>query len=254
MAFIDVHGERIYYTCSHPDSNRNLVLIHGSGGDHSHWPAALRETQEVGVYALDLPGHGQSKGRGRDRVDDYAEVIAHFVAELGLSNVFLVGHSLGGAIVQTLGLRAPGWLAGLILVGTGCRLRVAPAILEGLLKDFDKSVELICDWAFGPAAWDGLIETGKKVFLHCDPRVMHMDFSACNRFDLTERVSCLKLPTLIVSGSEDKLTPLKYGRFLNKQIHGSRLVEIQGGGHMLALEKPDEFTKTVFQFTCPELI
>lgn len=112
MAFIDVHGERIYYTCSHPDSNRNLVLIHGSGGDHSHWPAALRETQEVGVYALDLPGHGQSKGRGRDRVDDYAEVIAHFVAELGLSNVFLVGHSLGGAIVQTLGLRAPGWLAG----------------------------------------------------------------------------------------------------------------------------------------------
>ena len=251
MAFINVNHDDLFYTCSRTQGQRNLLLIHGSGADHSSWPDALLQTAEASVYAFDLPGHGRSKGKGRDRVEDYADVVQGLVLQLGLENVCLAGHSLGGAVVQNLGLRAPEWLSGLILVGTGCRLRVAPAILEGLAKDFEKTVDLVCDWAYGPEAAPELIRAGKKVFLQGDPQVMHGDFMACNRFDLCGRISEIALPTLILSGSEDRLTPVKYGHFLRDRIPGSRLVEIQGAGHMMALERPGEFTRAVLEFLVP---
>ncbi len=84
-----------------------LVLIHGAGGTHLHWPAELRMLDSTAVYALDLPAHGKSAPPGRTSIEEYADDIAAFVEALGLEHVVLVGHSMGGAIAQTIGLRKP---------------------------------------------------------------------------------------------------------------------------------------------------
>ena len=107
MPFIGVGDENIYYDFSPSENGQVLVAIHGSGGNHTHWPKGFRMLKKAAVYAVDLPGHGQSSGQGRNNVDAYADFIDSFVAKLKLKNVTLIGHSLGGAIAQLLALLSP---------------------------------------------------------------------------------------------------------------------------------------------------
>ncbi len=248
MPFIDVAGEKIFYSLSASDQDRVIVTIHGSGGDHTNWPENLRNLTKADVYALDLPGHGQSSVDGRASVEAYTDFIEAFVTTLALENVTLIGHSLGGAAVQMLAVRAPGWLTGIVLVGTGARLRVHPDILEGLLSNFEATIDIVCQWAFGPTASETLINEGRKVMLNTPPEVIHGDYNACNQFDILEKVDEINLPALVISGTADKLTPVKYGEYLCKQIPGAQHNIIKDAGHYMALEKPEEFTEIIADF------
>ncbi len=248
MPFVDVAEEKIFYSFSSSDRNLIILAIHGSGGDHTAWPEELRNLAGATVYAVDLPGHGRSSGKVRNNVEAYADLIDAFAAELNLDNVTLIGHSLGGAIVQMLALRSPGWLTRIILVGTGVRLRVHPDILDGLLTNFEAAIDIICQFAYGPTASEALINSGRESFLNTPANVIHGDLNVCNQFDIMEKVGAISLPTLVVSGTADNLTPVKYGEYLCKHIPGAKHTIIEDGGHMLALEKPKEFIHSISDF------
>lgn len=262
MPFVQIRDERIFYTHHPSDSALNLVLIHGSGGTHAHWPEGLRSLDLASVYALDLPGHGASGGKGRTSVQQYADFIQDFVQALGLENLVLAGHSLGGAIAQTLGLRRDGdgedgvirggdvtppylSLVGLILVGTGARLRVDPAILDRLLTDFPGAIDTICEFAFGPEASAELVAQCRAELLKNNPAVIHADYDACDRFDQMEAVSCIRVPTGVISGEADRLTPVKYGNYLYNKIPNAQHCVIPNAGHMMTLEKPEAITHCI---------
>ena len=250
MPYTTVAGERLFYALfeGDPSHKRNLVLVHGAGGDHTHWPAALRRLAGVTVYALDLPGHGRSAGRGRTSIEDYADTVHLFVQTLGLKRASLVGHSMGGAIAQTLALRRPVWLVGVVLIGTGARLPVDPRILEALQNNFEAAVDILCQWAYGPTAGQQMQRQGRQLLLRTAPTVMRGDYAACAAFDITDRVGDIALPALIVTGSADQMTPPSCGEYLHSRIAGSQWVEIKGGGHMLAVEKPLEVAQAVAHF------
>lgn len=248
MPYLEMGDESIYYDHKGTDGDPGILLIHGSGGDHTHWPADLRELSGFNVHAVDLPGHGKSTGQGRKTVDDYADFIDLFVRRKGLSNVTLFGHSLGGAIVQILALRSPDWLSRIVLVGTGARLRVAPAILSGVLADFGKTCEMVMKWSYGPGVSEALVAQGRGVISRCRPETVFGDFNACDRFDIMERVHEISIPALIVSADSDKLTPLPYGKYLSETIPGARFAAIKGCGHMMALEEPGQFISCVRAF------
>lgn len=248
MPYTRVGNEKIFFSLNESENDQTLMLIHGSGGDHMHWPRELRKLSGVNVCALDLPGHGKSEGDGRTRVEDYADFIDAFVSEQKFRRVALAGHSLGGAIVQCLGLRSPEWLEKIILVGTGARLRVTSAILDSLVSDFKATIETVCSYAFGPAAPESLVQAGKSQLLKNRPRIIHGDYSACNQFDIMEKVHRITLPTLIISGTADQLTPVKYGEYLHRRIPGSEFSLIEGAGHMMGLEKPEAFTQIISRF------
>jgi len=108
-----------------------LCLIHGAGGNTLSWIRQLEGLADAArVVALDLPGHGESEGGGCRRIEDYARVVGGFISAAGLGRVVLGGHSMGGGIAQTVALEHPELLAGLVLVGTGARLRVLRRIFE----------------------------------------------------------------------------------------------------------------------------
>src|SRR5262249_50983979 len=108
-----------------------LVLVHGAGGRGEVWGPQLADLSDVArVIAVDLPGHGGTGGAGCRRIDDYATWVVGLLDALALDRVVLGGHSMGGAISQTIARARPERLRGLVLVGTGARLRVAPRILE----------------------------------------------------------------------------------------------------------------------------
>jgi len=102
MPTLTIADQTIYYTHSNPSAlvvqRPPLVLVHGAGGDHLHWPPQLRRLAGCEVYALDLPGHGHSPGAGRNTITAYAQVLNAFADTLALPPFVLAGHSMGGAI------------------------------------------------------------------------------------------------------------------------------------------------------------
>ncbi|MGD8540887.1 MAG: alpha/beta fold hydrolase [Desulfobacteraceae bacterium] len=248
MPFVELEAEKIFYDRSPTGGRRVLLPIHGSGADHRSWPEGLRRLPAAAVFTPDLPGHGRSSGSGRSRVSDYADAVAAFAERLALENVVLMGHSLGGAIVLDLALRAPDWLAAIVLVGTGARLKVDPAILEGLLSDHEAAVERICQLAFGPRAAPALVERFRRGLQETPPTVTHGDYNACNRFDVMNRLGALNLPSLVVAGGADLLTPPKYGAYLRDHIPGAQMAVIPDAGHMMALESPEALVAHLMAF------
>jgi pimeloyl-ACP methyl ester carboxylesterase len=176
-------------------------------------------------------------------------VVVAFLHALGIEQAVVVGHSMGGAIAMTLALDFADCVAGLVLVATGARLRVAPAILEGVRSDFEGAVELITRFAWSPEAPPALAELGQQAFLETGPDVLLGDFTACDRFDVVERLREIKTPTLVIAGTADQLTPVKYARFLTEHIPGARCVIIEGAGHMVMLERSAEVAKAVLEFS-----
>lgn len=227
-----------------------LFLIHGSGGDRLHWPPQLRRLESVPVYALDLPGHGKSPGEGERSIRAYVDHILHWMTALELPPAVWCGHSMGGAIAMTAALESSAQVAGLVLVGTGARLRVSPDILEitGDPDRFQEAAELVTRWAFNPSASPRLIELGRERYGGGRPEVMHGDFSACDAFDSMERLSEIRCPTLILCGEDDQLTPVKYSHFLQDHIADARLVTIHEAGHMVMLEKPEVVANEIRNF------
>lgn len=240
--------EEIFYTHQAGDRKRNLVYIHGAGGNHLYWPHQLRRMRGADVYALDLPGHGRSQGKGRSSIAAYRDFVLAFLGALGLSRATLVGHSMGGAIVLDFALHYPASLEGIILAGSGARLRVAPAILESILQDFEVAVRLICDYAYAPAAPAQLVRLGRRQMLRTDPRVLYGDFVACDAFDVMDRLGEIHCPTLIICGTEDRLAPPKYSTFLREHIAGAQLLLVEGAGHMVMLEQPEVVSRGIAQF------
>lgn len=221
-----------------PAAGLDLLLIHGAGGDHRHFPPALLDLPGVRVHALDLPGHGDAGGQGAGDIEAFADAIAAWVEARGLRAVVLAGHSMGGAIVQTLALRAPAWLRAQVLLATGSRLKVLPVLFERIDDDWPAAVAIVIGGLFGPHADAALIETQRSRYLELSPALLRADLRACDRFDAGARLGALRLPTLVVSGECDVMTPPKYGRALAATIPGAQHVEISGAGHLLMLERP----------------
>jgi pimeloyl-ACP methyl ester carboxylesterase len=197
--------------------------------------------------AIDLPGHGRSPGPGFRGVADYAHFVVELARALGWDRFVLVGHSMGGAIALLTALYHPEYLAGLVLVDTGARLRVDPALLrearEAVLRSRSPGSDRA--WAFAPSTPQEVVDAVNVLTAGTDPSVTYGDWIADDTFDVMSRVSQIQVPTLAVCGAEDRLTPVKYHRFLEAQIPGCRLTIIEQAGHWVFWEQPEAFTRAV---------
>jgi pimeloyl-ACP methyl ester carboxylesterase len=226
-----------------------LVLVHGAGGAAELWEPQLRDLAGAArVIAVDLPGHGPLGGRGCPSVALYAGWLLRFLAVLDLAPVVLAGHSMGGAIAQTIALERPGALAGLVLVGTGARLRVLARILELLRQRPAAGRDVVRELSYARATPAERVAVADRVLRETAPLVTLGDFLACDRFDVMARLGTIAVPTLVLTGDEDRLTPPAYGRFLAGAIPGARLVDVPGAGHFPHLEQPGAVTAAIRDF------
>jgi pimeloyl-ACP methyl ester carboxylesterase len=230
--------------------NNAIVFIHGSGDSARIWrlqSEALGKDQQK-VYAIDLPGHGERADTLPEEVTvwDYAREARQIIRdELRLDHPIVGGHSLGGAIALALALEYGAELGGLILIGTGARLRVHPDLLAATKTNPLEAHRQLTKLAVGPIQEQTLPQVLAGEQKEPGSTILHRDLAACDIFDCMARLDEIHLPTLIICGSDDRMTPVKYSQYLHEHIAGSSLNIIPNAGHYVMREQPDMVNEAI---------
>jgi 3-oxoadipate enol-lactonase len=252
METVSHHGRKTAYEFhDRGGEGAPMLCVHGSGGSSGVWKSQARLAEEQPVVALDLSGHGESEDTdaeaGFSTLSAYADdVIA--VAEETDSRV-LVGNSLGGAILLHITLYREFEPEALVLTGTGAKLAVLEDLLAWLSNDFEHAVDFLHEpeHLFHDAD-EELVSLSRESMRNCGRAVVERDFRSCHTFDVRGDLSEIDTPTLAIYGEHDRLTPPHYHEYLAETIPDCELAVIENAAHMVMLERPDEFNRTVLDF------
>ncbi len=259
---LTIDGEHVYAaTGGRPfdPAKPALFFLHGAGMDHSVWVLQTRYFAHRGfsVIAPDLPGHGRSGGEALSSIDAMADWVIRLMDGLGLGKASLVGHSMGSLLSFDCAARHSDTIERLALLGAALKMPVHPDLLAAATANEHRAFGLICDWGHGPTGHYGgnrapglwLMGGGIRLLEKIPPGVLSKDLEACNAyletFDHGPRITA---NTLVLSGSQDKMTPAKAGAKLAGLIEGAEFCSLAGAGHMMMLEQPDETLDTLRNF------
>jgi pimeloyl-ACP methyl ester carboxylesterase len=206
------------------------------------------------ILAIDLPGHGESDPIDTATLERYAGAARSLLDALGIGPVVVAGHSLGGAVAQVLAAHHPEVVKGLVLLSTCVKLPEADGRLQRFYQYLPAPIrKVLFLWVakkvlFSPSASRRAMLLGMKEILTCRPETTVKDVAAAQAMDLQELAQNLRVPTLILCGDRDKVTPLALSDRLNELIPDSRLVIVKGAGHMLPLEAPGRVNQELLDF------
>jgi pimeloyl-ACP methyl ester carboxylesterase len=252
LSEVTVNGRKFFYQGNEGGfsaDRRTLVFIHGSGGSHEDWSRQVIPLKnDFNIAALDLPGHGQSEGDGESDVFAYVAIVKEFIKTAGILKPVLVGHSLGAAICLGFAIRYGDAAAAIVPVGGGVRMPVNALILDGIKNDPDSTIAMIAKFSVTKTNREKYAGLIIQELSRVSPEIIHGDFAACDRLDITDKISEITIPTLVICGREDKMTPPAFSAYLSNNIHGAKLSLIPEAGHFVMLENPKEFNDTVADF------
>jgi pimeloyl-ACP methyl ester carboxylesterase len=233
------------------DKGQAVLFIHGAGGNGHAWVNILnRLSGDHSPVAIDLPAHGRSGGLvAATSVEAYCDIVDKFIEVTQFKPCVLVGHSMGGAIALTYALKSPGKLTGIVLSSTGARLRVLPDTLDMWKQaSMGRAVNAYTRTAYSEKTSMDIVRQGWMEQRKTDPRVRHGDFQVCDRFDLMQQIKDIAVPTLVLCGTDDVVTPPKYAQYLQANIPGARLVMLPDAGHAAYAEQPEAMAKALAAF------
>ena len=246
--YLTIEDKRIYYNIKKSGSNRAIIFVHGSGGSSYTWKNQVKLDVDYDLITLDLPSHDKSDNFSDLSLHLYVDVVHLLIKSLNYENVILCGHSLGGAIVQQYYFTYPNDVSGLILFNTGGKLRVAPFILNSLKNNYQEFIDSLPAGAFYRTTSKETIEHYIQEISKISADVTYKDFKICDGFDVLEKLNTIEVPSLIIVGKQDQLTPVKYSEFFRNKIKNSELHIINKAGHMVMLEKPNEVNQAIENF------
>ena len=223
----------------------SIIFVHGSGGCGDIW--RYQTDYFTDSHAVNLPGH--PRGQALESVEECVEWLNKYVDGKEFKDAVLAGHSFGGAIALMYALRYPQELKGIIIIGSGARLRVHPAFLtfcQEAINDPRKWHEMVEEmYRSTPADYKREVMPKQKAI---GAAVMLNDFLCCDKFDIMDRVHEMKVPALIICGESDVMTAVKYANYLGTKIANSRVVIVPQAGHFVFAEKPDVVNKAIEDF------
>jgi pimeloyl-ACP methyl ester carboxylesterase len=228
-----------------------VVLLHGAGFDHTSWALHSRwfAHHGFGVLAPDLPGHGRSGGAPLSTIAEMADWTAALLDAADMPKARLVGHSMGSLIALETAARHPAKVTALSLIGTAAAMTVGPDLLRAAEANDHAAIDMVSIWGLGYAAeLGGSLAPGlwmhsgaERVLEQCKPGVLFSDLSACNSYQNALAAAALvSVPTTLILGERDMMTPARAGKTLAAALPNSRTVVLSGAGHMMMAERPDE--------------
>jgi|GEM_PF-66756 len=237
-----------------------LVLVHGYLGGSAMWRNQINcFSHSHDVIAPDLAGFGDSADReAPDSIEGHARLIFDLLDSFGVGNFNLLGHSMGGMIVQQMAAMAPRRIDRLILYGTG-----PVGVLPERFETIDESRRRLRSEGLAATArriaatWfiDGEAASGFAVCLDegakATPQAAQASLTAWEHWDGTAALTTLTMPTLVVWGDHDRSYGWRQPESLWRGIKGASLAVVPGCAHNVHLEKPALFNALVDDFLAP---
>lgn len=223
-----------------------ILFLHGVGSDKSVWAPQLAQFgASRRTVAFDYPGYGESDpGAAGTTRDDFAAAMLSAMDALGIDRAHVCGLSLGGVIAIAMHAQAPDRCVSLIIADSFAVHPDGGAIYERSIAaaaDMRALAEGRADALLAqpadPAVRSEVIETMAKI----DPAAFRIGAEAVWLADQRERAAAIRAPTLVLCGTEDRVTPPALSRELAYLIPGAQYEPIAGAGHLSNLERPDEF-------------
>jgi 3-oxoadipate enol-lactonase len=230
-----------------------IVFLHGVGSDKSVWRPQLEHfAKERRAIAFDYPGYGESDPAPEDTTrDDYAAAILSAMSELGVGRAHVCGLSLGGVVAIAIHAAAPDRCPSLILADTFASHPDGAAIYQRSLAASDNlrvlaesRVDVLLAQPADSPVRSEVIETMARI----DPAGYRIGAEAVWLADQRERAAAIRVPTLVLCGAEDRVTPAALSMALMRLIPGALYEPIERAGHLTNLERPDAFNTLVGAF------
>ncbi len=249
---LTVRSEEAYIYTAGRDIDRGLpsvMFIHGAANDHSVWALQSRYFAYHGwnALAVDLPGHGASKGPPIKAVGAMADWISELFDALKLERVAIVGHSMGSLVSLETAARYPKKISKLVMVGTAVPMAVSDLLLNAAIDNDHAAFDMVNIWAHTAAAQIGsnplpgvwMAGDALRLMEKSNRDVLGIDLKACNDYNdgivAAAKVAC---PTLLLLGKQDMMTSPKMTKELAATLQDSRVVILEHSGHVPMAEEP----------------
>lgn len=255
MPFFEYDKTKIHYVdidrTGDKSAGHPLLFIHGGGSSHFSWALQLVEFSKTNrCIAIDLSGHGKSDIAQVDASIDlgYANEVASLIDHLDLQDFILVGHSMGGGVAMSYVLN-PKFRdsKALVLVDSSPDLKL-PKVVPGLLIEVVEETRRRSHPAFEEYVEKLNLKQYEKAMKYVDSIAMQRDLWACNKFDISDRIKDITIPTFALVGEDDNvITPAIVKDYIDN-IPRADLAVIRGANHVPMIEQPEEFNRLFHKF------
>lgn len=230
---------------------QTLILVHGAGMNCCSWESQIKGlSPHVNTLALDLPGRDTAPGKANASIGKNVDYLLEFIDENQIKMPIVCGISMGGAVVLSLLARNTGNIQSGIVINSGARLRVNTMLLKSIQKDYPRYLGSLGQFALSPTNNSPELLDALAPTMVQNPATTLNDFMACNTFNLEDDLHRITRPVLILTASDDLLTPAKYGEQLKAAISNAQLHCIEDAGHLSPMERPDAVNQQIKRFIC----
>jgi pimeloyl-ACP methyl ester carboxylesterase len=245
---VEINGVKINYVFE-GTGFETIIFIHGLGESLESWRHQINFfSKKFKVIALDLRGHGKSSiPKKKIEIGDFAEDVKGLLDHLGVKKAHFCGLSMGALVLFEIYKRYPDYFLSMILVAARHKFPPAQtAVLEGM------SMEIIgaevATFALAANAPEQLKEEVARMIAGTKKDAYIQSAEATSMLDYSELLPKIKVPTLIIVGELDIVTPVSSAEIINKSIQGSILQIIPGVGHLPNREASEKFNNLLDEF------
>lgn len=238
-----------------------LLFIHGFPLNKAMWSAQIEElTENFRVIAYDVRGHGDSDlGSEIFSIEIFVKDLIDLMDLLNIERVILCGLSMGGYIAIKASLNHPTRFEGLILCDTNC-IADSPETVEKRMKGIENIKEKgVADYAdesiknlFAETSFhnkQGEIRRVREMIVNTNEESLYFALQAlAKRQETCSRLTEIKIPTLILVGKEDKITPPALAEVIHNGITNSYLTILEDAAHLSNMENPKQFNHEITAF------
>jgi 3-oxoadipate enol-lactonase len=251
---------RFGYEAAGDGGKTPLVFLHGIGGAARGWRNQIAAfSDRYRVIAWDMPGYGGSAPLAAVSIATLADALQEFLQQIGADRPIIVGHSIGGMIVQQWLIKHPRTAAAVVLAQTSPAFGKAEGdwqkqFIEARLGPLDRgeTMKSLAPSLVKELIGDNPDAGGMEVARDCMGSVPEASYRAMMLallgFDQRKALGNIAVPTLVLSGSKDKNAPAPMMGKMATYIPSSTYVELEGAGHLVNLERPKAFDAALDHF------